>query len=204
MARPDHTVFLRRSFSKMDQLATPFITGRRLSRALAQVVPRGTDGVVVELGAGTGVLAEPIRARLGPDTRYVALEIDEELVAHLRAHKPWLEVVQADVTDLDRILDDLGIDRVDAFVSTLPWAVFPQAMRLHVMSVIAQRLVPDGALSMIVTWMALPNRVRDLRTLLDGLFDEVVETATEWRNPPPARLFLCRRPHHNSLDEEDT
>lgn len=206
MARPDHTVFLKRSFSKMDQLATPFITGRRLSRDLAQVVPRGTDGVVVELGAGTGVLAEPIRARLGPDARYVALEIDEELVAHLRTHKPWLEVVQADVTDLDRVLDDLGIDRVDAFVSTLPWAVFPQPMRLQVMSVIAERLVPDGVLSMIVTWMALPNRVRDLRTLLDGLFDEVVETATEWRNPPPARLFLCRRPHRRteSLDEQDT
>lgn len=206
MARPDHTVFLKRSFSKMDQLATPFLTGRRLCRQLARVVPYGTNGVVVELGAGPGVLAEPIRERLGPDARYLAIEIDSELVAHLRRHKPWLEVVEGDVTDLERILDEAGIDRVDAFVSTLPWAVFPQEMRTRVMGVIARRLVRDGVMSMIITWMALPNRVRDLRALLDSHFDEVVETATEWRNPPPARTFLCRRPlpRFNYLDEQDT
>lgn len=206
MARPDHSVFLRRSFTKMDQLATPFLTGRRLCRQLAGVVPMGTDGVVVELGAGPGVLAEPIRSRLGPHARYVAIEIDSELVAHLRAHKPWLEVVQGDVTDLAAILDDLGIDRVDVVVSTLPWAVFPPAMRQKVMGVIAERLRPGGAMSMIITWMALPGRVRDLRVLLDGFFDEVVETATEWRNPPPARMFVCRRPlpDGNHLDGRDT
>ncbi|MFP5022797.1 class I SAM-dependent methyltransferase [Pseudonocardia phyllosphaerae] len=206
MGRPDHVVFLRRSFSKMDQLATPFLTGPRLCRVLAGVVPRGTDGVVVELGAGPGVLAEPIRSRLGPNARYLAVEIDSELVAHLRAHKPWLEVVQGDVADLERILDEAGIDRVDAFVSTLPWAVFPHALRDKVMDVIARRLTPNGAMSMIITWMALPNRVRELRTLLDRHFDEVVETATEWRNPPPARTFLCRRPlpRATSLDEHGT
>ncbi|MBP2370341.1 class I SAM-dependent methyltransferase [Pseudonocardia parietis] len=206
MARPDHTVFLKRSFSRMDQLATPFLTGRRLCMQLARVVPYGTNGVVVELGAGPGVLAEPIRERLGPDARYLAIEIDPELVAHLRQHKPWLEAVEGDVADLDRILDDAGIDKVDAFVSTLPWAVFPQDLRMKVMGVIASRLVPDGVLSMIITWMALPKRVRDLRALLDAHFDEVVETATEWRNPPPARTFLCRRPlaRPNSLDERDT
>ncbi|MBN9800177.1 SAM-dependent methyltransferase [Pseudonocardia sp. UM4_GMWB1] len=206
MARPDHAVFLKRSFSKMDQLATPFLTGRRLCRQLAAVVPRGTNGVVVELGAGPGVLAEPIRERLGPHARYLAIEIDSELVAHLRRHKPWLEVVQGDVADLDRILDEAGITEVDAFVSTLPWAVFPQTLRLQVMGTIARRLVPGGVMSMIITWMALPNRVRVLRDLLDTHFDEVVETATEWRNPPPARTFLCRRPlpQFNSLDEQDT
>ncbi|MEQ3554106.1 methyltransferase domain-containing protein [Pseudonocardia nematodicida] len=194
MPRPDHAVFLKRSFSKMDQLATPFLTGPRLRKQLAGVVPFGTDGIVVELGAGPGALADDIRSRLGPGARYLAVEIDEELVAHLRTHKPWLEVVQGDVNDLEKILDDAGIDRVDAFVSTLPWAVFPQEMRLKVMGVIARRLVPGGVMSMIITWMALPNRVRDLRALLDTHFDEVVETATEWRNPPPARTFLCRRP----------
>lgn len=194
MPSPEHSVFLRRSFTKIGQLATPFLTGPRLCRQLAGVVPSGTNGVVVELGAGPGVLAEPIRSRLGPDARYVAIEIDEQLVAHLRAHKPWLEVVQGDVADLARILDDLGIDRVDAVVSTLPWALFPPQLRQRVMRVIAERLLPGGVMSMIITWMALPNRVRDLRELLDGFFDEVVETSTEWRNPPPARLFLCRRP----------
>lgn len=109
-----------------------------------RVVPRGTNGVVVELGAGPGVLAEPIRERLGPHARYLAIEIDEELVAHLRRHKPWLEVVQGDVADLDRILDEAGITEVDAFVSTLPWAVFPQTLRLQVMGTIARRLAQAG------------------------------------------------------------
>ena len=35
------------------------------------------------------------------------------------------------------------------------------------------------------------------------VFDEVVETATVWLNPPPARLFICRRPLVGDDDDDD-
>lgn len=192
---PEHLVFLRRAIRHPDRLATPFVTGERLARQLARVVPEGCHGTVVELGAGTGALSGPLRDRLGSGARHLAVELDEDLVAHLRANKPWLEVVQGDALDYDGLLARAGIDKVDAVVSSLPWALFDQRQRRDLLSAIAARLAPHGVFATITTWMAMPSRVRELREALDGTFDEVVETTTVWRNPPPARLFVCRRPY---------
>ncbi len=190
---PDHLVFLRRAIRRPDLLATPFVTGDRLAHQLAGVVPEGCTGTVVELGAGTGALSAPIRDRLGPGARHLAIEIDGELVAHLRATKPWLEIVQGDALDYDGLLAQAGIDKVDAVVSSLPWALFDQPQRRELLAAIGARMAPHGVFATITTWMAMPARVRELRAALNGAFDEVVETSTVWRNPPPARLFVCRR-----------
>lgn len=192
---PDHLVFLRRAIRRPDLLATPFVTGDRLAGQLAHVVPEGCHGTVVELGAGTGALSGPIRDRLGSGARHLAVEIDADLVAHLRTHKPWLEIVQGDALDYDAVLAGAGIDKVDAVVSSLPWALFDQRQRRDLLTAIGGRLAPHGVFATITTWMAMPHRVRELREALRGAFDEVVETATVWRNPPPARLFVCRRPY---------
>lgn len=192
---PDHLVFLRRAIRRPDLLATPFVTGDRLAAQLARVVPEGCTGTVVELGAGTGALSGPIRDRLGPGARHLAVELDGDLVAHLREHKPWLEVVQGDALDYEGLLAGAGIDKVDAVVSSLPWALFDQPQRRELLAAIGGRLAPHGVFATITTWMAVPHRVRELRAAFRGAFDEVVETATVWRNPPPARLFVCRRPY---------
>jgi phospholipid N-methyltransferase len=192
---PDHLVFLRRAIRRPDLLATPFVTGDRLAAQLAGVVPEQCPGTVVELGAGTGALSGPIRDRLGPGARHLAVEIDADLVTHLRTHKPWLEVVQGNALDYDGLLKGAGIDKVDAVVSSLPWALFDQPQRRELLAAIGARLAPHGVFATITTWMAMPRRVRELREALDGTFDEVVETSTVWRNPPPARLFVCRRPY---------
>lgn len=192
---PDHLVFLRRAIRRPDLLATPFVTGNRLAAQLAAVVPDGCPGTVVELGAGTGALSEPVRERLGPGARHLAIEIDADLVAHLRRHKPWLEVVQGDALDYDAVLARAGIDKVDAVVSSLPWALFDQSQRRDLLAAIGSRLAQHGVFATITTWMAMPQRVRELREALNATFDEVVETGTVWRNPPPARLFVCRRPY---------
>lgn len=198
MTRADHLTFLRRALRRPDLLATPFVTGARLSRDIAQVIPHGSSGTVVELGAGTGAMSDPIRARLGPGARHLAVEIDPDLVAHLRATRPWLDVVQGDALDVARLLDDAGIGTVDVVICSLPWALFAPEKRRSVLHTIGSRMAPNGAFSTITTWMALPGRVRDLRGALDEVFDEVVETATVWRNPPPARLFVCRRPYRDT------
>lgn len=194
MTRADHLTFLRRAIRRPDLLATPFVTGPRLARDIAKVIPRGSSSTVVELGAGTGAMSDPIRDRLAPDARHLAVEIDPDLVAHLRTSRPWLELVHGDALDFTKILDDAGIGTVDVVICSLPWALFPAAQRRALLRDISGRLAADGAFSTITTWMALPGRVRDLRGALGEVFDEVVETATVWLNPPPARLFVCRRP----------
>jgi hypothetical protein len=65
------------------------------------------------LGAGTGALSPAIQARLSPGSRYVAVEVDGELVAHLHRRMPWLEVLPGDAADLATLLRDAGVGPVE-------------------------------------------------------------------------------------------
>jgi phosphatidylethanolamine/phosphatidyl-N-methylethanolamine N-methyltransferase len=190
----EHRTFLRRALSRPGLIGAPAPTGGTLAAEIAAVVPSTVATTVVELGAGTGAISPAVGARLAPGSRYVAVELDEELVAHLRRTLPWLEVLHGDATDLGALLDGAGVGPVDAVVSSLPWTLLPPAQRRSMLDTIAATLAPGGVFATITTLTALPARVRDLRSCLDATFGEVVATRVVWRNVPPSRLYVCRRP----------
>jgi 16S rRNA (adenine1518-N6/adenine1519-N6)-dimethyltransferase len=73
---------------------------RSLSRIVEALAPEPTD-TVVEIGPGRGALTELLSAGCG---RLVAVEIDRDLVAHLRAmyaDRPNVEVVEGDALEYD-------------------------------------------------------------------------------------------------------
>ena len=175
-------------------IGAPAPTGAALAAEIAAVVPSTTATTVVELGPGTGPISPVVRARLAPGSRYVAVELDAELVAHLRRTLPWLEVLHGDAADLRTLLADADVGPVDAVVSSLPWTLLPPAKRRGMLAEIAAALAPGGVFATISTLTALPALVRDLREDLDARFEEVVATRPVWRNVPPSRLFVCRRP----------
>ena len=190
----DMSLFLRRAVRRPDLLGAPAPTGTQLAAGVAAVVPADRPVTVVELGAGTGALTTAIAARLAPGSRFVAIELDPELAAHVRTVRPDVEVVEGDAVDLVAILAGLGIDRVDVVVSSLPWTFLPAAVRRDLLTDIAGLLAPDGVFTLIRVLVALPSRVRLLRDDLDGAFADVREDPPVWRNLPPAALVSARRP----------
>jgi phosphatidylethanolamine/phosphatidyl-N-methylethanolamine N-methyltransferase len=167
----------------------------QLCRRLAQIVPRTHVSTVVELGAGTGAVSDAIGRRLAPGSRHLAIEIDPPLAERLRARRPDLEVVVGDASDLWDILRERGVDRVDAVVSGLPWSLFPAATQERILGAVAQVLAPGAGFATFAYLHALPLAgARGLRRLLDGTFDEVIASASVWRNLPPALTYTCRRP----------
>lgn len=189
-----HATFLRRALRRPALLGAPAPTGTTLARVAAALVSNTAPTTVVELGAGTGAMSPAIRARLVPDSRYVAVEVDADLVAYLHTALPWLEVLHGDAADLGKLLANAGVGPVDTVVSSLPWTLISPADRRGMLSEIAGTLAPGGTFTTITTLTALPNRVREFRSELAETFDEVVATAAVWRNLPPARLMVCRGP----------
>ncbi|GAA1168491.1 hypothetical protein GCM10009608_01280 [Pseudonocardia alaniniphila] len=190
----DHRTFLRRALRRPALIGAPAPTGPTLAAAIAAVLPATGAPTVVELGAGTGALAPAISARLAPGARYLAVELDAELVAHLRHRMPWLHVLQGDAADLPALLANAGVGPVDAIVSSLPWTLVPPQQQREMLAGIAATLAPSGVFTTITTLTALPTRVRELRRSLEATFGEVVATEPVWRNVPPSRLFVCRGP----------
>ncbi|NMH91553.1 methyltransferase domain-containing protein [Pseudonocardia bannensis] len=165
-----------------------------MATELSRVLPSTGSPTVVEIGAGTGALCPSIRRRLDPAARYLAVEVDPPLVAHLRATLPWLEVLEGDAADLGRLLAGAGAGPVDAVVSSLPFTLLPADQRRRVIEEVTRVLRPSGVFTTVCYVPGLPRRMREFRQLLDESFDEVLTTATVMRNVPPARTFVCRRP----------
>ncbi|WP_308258893.1 class I SAM-dependent methyltransferase [Pseudonocardia sp. H11422] len=187
-------LFLRRAACQPDRIGTFFPTSPTMATELSRVLPSTGGPTVVEIGAGTGALCPSIRRRLDPTARYLAVEIDPPLVEHLQTSLPWLEVLEGDAADLGRLLTTAGVGAVDAVVSSLPWTLLQPEPRQRMIEEITRVLRPSGVFTTICCVPGLPHRRREFRRLLESSFDEVLTTATVWRNMPPARAFVCRRP----------
>ncbi|HZG89025.1 MAG TPA: methyltransferase domain-containing protein [Pseudonocardia sp.] len=173
-------------------------SSRRLAAVLASVVPTHGEPVVVELGPGTGAVSEVIARRLPPGGRHLAVELDPAMVAYLERTRPGLEVVHGDAAELGKLLADRGVDRVDAIICGLPWALFDDDTQSRLLAAISAAVGPTGAFTTFayLHGMTLPA-ARRFRATLRRSFEEVVVSATVWRNVPPAFVYLCRRPERS-------
>ena len=160
----------------------------------AMLVPpalEGDDPVVVELGAGTGRVTDALARALGGRGRHVAVELNPALAARLAARHPGVTVVPGDAGDLPALLRGLGIDRVDAVSSLLPWAAWAAA---PVARLAGSVLAPGGTFTQVsllpTAW--LPPARRQLAALR-AEFGAVTVGGPVWANLPPARVLVARR-----------
>ncbi|WP_408004789.1 class I SAM-dependent methyltransferase, partial [Pseudonocardia lacus] len=167
----------------------------RLGAVLASIVPSRGEPVVVELGPGTGAVSAVIARRLPEGGRHLAVELDPDMVAYLNRTRPELEVVQGNAAHLRSLLAERGIDRVDAIICGLPWALFDDATQAELLAGISDAVGPTGAFTTFAYLHGMTlSAARRFRASLRETFDEVVVSATVWRNVPPAFVYVCRRP----------
>lgn len=149
---------------------------------------------MVELGPGTGVVSTAIAHRLPAEGRQLGVEIDPRLVAYLHRTRPELEVIHGDAVNLRELLAGRGIERVDAVISGLPWALLGDGRQERILAEISALLDADGVFTTFAYLHALPSRgARGFRQLLRSRFEEVLPTRSVWRNAPPAITYVCRR-----------
>ncbi|MGI5491242.1 class I SAM-dependent methyltransferase [Microtetraspora malaysiensis] len=192
---PDLRAFMSVALRRQGVVGAIAPSSPSLARALTAVVPTSGTPVVVELGPGTGSISDAIRERLSPGARHLAVEIEPDLVTHLRRTKPWMETIYGDAADLGALLARAGVDRVDAIVSTLPWSLFPARRQERILGEVSRALAPTGAFTTVTYLHALPLAgARALRRRLRAAFDEVLTTGPVWRNLPPGMAYVCRRP----------
>lgn len=190
-----YRAFLSRAVRNPGKVGAVAPSSPHLARDMARVVPSTGNPVVVEIGPGTGALSPAVAARLPEGGRHLAIELDEGMVGYLRNSLPWLEVVQGDAAELEELLRGAGVDRVDAVISGLPWAIFSAADQQDVLRQVGRVLAPQGALTTFAYVHALGmSGARGFRHRLGEAFDEVLTTRTVWRNLPPALSYVCRRP----------
>jgi phosphatidylethanolamine/phosphatidyl-N-methylethanolamine N-methyltransferase len=194
-ARSARRAFLAAALRRPATMGAVAPSSPRLGAVLASVVPRTGEPVVVELGPGTGAVSAVISERLPAGARHLAVELDPAMVEFLRRTHPDLDVVQGNAADLGKLLAERGITKVDAVICGLPWALFDDGTQTELLDEISRVIGDHGAFTTFAYLHGMTlGAARRFRSRLRGTFEEVLVSATVWRNLPPAFVYVCRRP----------
>jgi phospholipid N-methyltransferase len=170
-------------------------SGIQLARRMVRAADIHPEHVVVELGAGTGPVTRALRAA-HPKVPLLVLEPSPEMAALLREAHPDVTVVEEFAQDLPAILHKWGHPRADRVVSSLPWTVWSEEVIRDGLDAVVDALAPTGRM---VTYSYLHAQTlwpaaKRFRALLGERFGQVERTRVQWRNLPPALVFVCGEP----------
>lgn len=163
-----------------------------LARRIARSLPSAGDGLVVELGAGTGAVTdELLKHGIAPD-RLVPVELSPNMVRHLRKRFPAVRVLGGDAVQLGRLLREslpARGPRVRHIVSSLPLRSLPVGVVARIVREV-RRLLPDDGMFVQYTYNIGCRCFRPLAEF------ERISSSVVWLNLPPARVdvFRARQP----------
>lgn len=181
----ERALFLRAFLAHPRRVGAVLPTSGRAVSDMLDMAPLAQADLVVELGAGTGSHTAAVLARLGPQARLVAFEIDPALAGALRAKlpDPRLQVVTGSAEAVEEVLAGR---RPDVVVSALPFTSLPAGTGRLILERSARVLAPEGVLLVL---QYSPFIARELSRLFARLDRSVCLL-----NVPPAFLYACREP----------
>lgn len=180
-------LFLREWIASPTGVGAIWPSSRHLADCMSERIPLQGDGLVVELGAGTGTVTQALLEHGVSLARLRVVERSPAFVRHLRKRFPAATVVQGDAGELSGLLPE-GIP-VDAIVSSLP---LRSLAPLDVEAILAQwgQVVRPGGLLVQFTYA--------LHGQAPALGDRFVQCQNRliWGNLPPARVMTFVRLAH--------
>ncbi len=151
-------------------------SGDLLAKTMASKVPSG-NGLVVEIGAGTGAVTAALLQNSAIRNRLLVLERSACMVKLLRTKFPDANIIHGDAAHLSSYLNA----PVDCIVSSLPFVSLPTKVRNTIIAELRHCL---GRGTMVQFTYAFG---RDPYLSRAGF--NCLSTTTVWRNMPPARVM---------------
>ena len=163
-----------------------FTTSSRYAvRKMSACLPEGAK-FVVEYGAGDGVVTKEFLKNLPDDGRLIAVEFNRDFWPALKSiNDKRLELLEDDVLELSGRLKGLGLPKVDAVVSGIPFSFFSSSQRRRIVEETAKGLSERGVFIVYqYSLLVLP--------ILKKYFKDV-KISFEPRNLPPYFIMTARK-----------
>ncbi len=162
-------------------------SSRFLARRVLECGKVRSARVVVELGAGTGVLTGQILEHMPADGKLVAVEILPEFAELLRASSldPRITVYEGCSTDLERALAEAGELQADLVVSGIPFSTLEGGVGRRTLEAAKRVLGENGR------FVAYQFRSA-VRRIAEPVFGPA-ETHSGFWNLPPMKIYVWKR-----------
>ena len=164
-------------------------SSKALARAMASAVDLHRAGAVVELGAGTGVVTHALLQVGVKPENLVVIERDESLHALISNHFQHLKILKADAIELDTVLESIGVTKINAVVSSLPFLVMPKEVRNAIQAQMAKVIGDEGVIVQFTYGPKSPITAAQMRkNHLVGKRHKLVVA-----NVPPAHVWIYKK-----------
>jgi phosphatidylethanolamine/phosphatidyl-N-methylethanolamine N-methyltransferase len=160
------------------------------SRSLARLMSRGVElrpgGIVLEIGAGTGVVTEALLDAGVPPEKLFVVELDQRLHEYLTLRFPGVTVLHGDAATVDNLLPAEYVGKVSTVVSSLPVRAMSFDLQRRIVEATFKSLEPSGVFIQFTYPPLSPLPTKEL-----GLAAE--KRGRIWLNLPPAAVWHFRR-----------
>jgi phospholipid N-methyltransferase len=172
--------FVKIAFKKPGSVGAIFPSSKRLAKEMASYVNVNSQELVVELGAGTGVITQALLNRGILPHQLIAIEYDTHMATQLRARFPEITVIEGDAATLEILLKNHS-KNVGAIVSGLPLRRLPQKTVQAILSAITKVLSDNGQ------FVQFTYDIRKRENFYHQNY-QVVDSSIILRNIPPAKV----------------
>jgi phosphatidylethanolamine/phosphatidyl-N-methylethanolamine N-methyltransferase len=178
-------MFFRRWLANPLQMGSIVPSSDALCRRIVRNTRRAGDEVVVELGAGTGVISRALLAGGIPAERLFVVEIVPDMTEHLRLVLPGVTVIEGDARVLPDLIPEHWHGRVGTVVCGIPLVLLAKTEQRRFIDAI-ERVAPGRGFlhySYCVT-SPLPARDHRLTAKREAWTPANFPPASVWRYTP--------------------
>lgn len=182
----EHITFFKAFITNPCTTGSVIPSSKALSKEMAShVFNLERNEVVIELGAGTGVITEALLQSGIPHQNLIVIEYSPELVKKLRLHFPKINIIEGNATDLQQLLIHEK-RKIKAVISSLPLRSLPKDLTDNILMQI-NHILPKGSKYIHYTYSFTQNRF----DLLENY--KLNRSKRVWFNLPPARVDVMTK-----------
>jgi phosphatidylethanolamine/phosphatidyl-N-methylethanolamine N-methyltransferase len=177
--------FIKQFFKEKNMVGAMAPSSRFLAAKMLNHLPINESKIIIELGPGTGVFTEKIIEKMGRDTQLIVVELNDTFFEALKNkidHKN-VHLKHGSATEISNYLKELGLEKADLIISSLPLAVIPSEIRQLILSEVKTHLNNQG--QFVQFQYSLQSR-----RALKKIFSSVKLNYTAL-NFPPAFVYTC-------------
>jgi phospholipid N-methyltransferase len=178
--------FLKEGLKNLRTVGTLTRSSKYLCQLIVDQIDFQQAQVIIELGAGDGVITKFILRNMKPDARLFVFELNDKFCRQLRdIHDERLVVIEESAEFQQEFLRSHGYDKVDFVVSAIPFVVLPNALARKIVTTSKTLLKSGGQFIQVHYSLALKN-------FYNEMFGNV---AVKWEplNVPPAFILTCEK-----------
>lgn len=182
-----HLNFLKESFKNLRTTGAVARSSKYLVREMMQPINFMQAKVIVELGAGDGVLTVELLNRMSPDALLLCFEINAEFCKILRGaiDDPRFILIEDSAENLEIHLQTFGFKEADYIMSAIPFMALPNELVHRIVSVCHKVLKNKGLYIQYHYTSFIQKMYRKFFGNVDVVFVPL--------NIPPAFVMICEK-----------